>query len=797
MRSEIVLAALAALSLEASAQPSPFDMSSEGTPPASEQDASDDVGPSAESPSEAPAPSAAPASPAQPGGAPASDGAPPPRPAAPTAIGQRQIVPAASISLSGEVAHRRWAIFLTEAQAANAESVQIAYQSSILVAPEASSLRFIVNGQTVIDAPVASPEAVSEIAVAVPPNVLQAGLNTIAFEASMRHRTDCTVQSTYDLWTEIDGARSFVTFGDGAETRPRALEDVRAVGFDAEGLTRFNIAIAPETSVQASQSITRLSQGLALLGATPNQVVTVTEGGPAPTEAGSLSVLVGPAGALEALLPSFPGQARLGAYADFVEGADGEPVLLLSGPDWSSVEAAIDRLVAPVDRPSSVRRTSIANPGWTSPSAPLFYSGGSLPLRDLGVATEEFSGRRYRTEFDVAVPADFYAEAYGRATLLLDLAYTAAVRPGSTLDIYVNDNIATTIPIGSRTGEVLRSFPASVSLQNLRPGSNTIAIEAIIDAEADLACLPGTSTGGETRFVLFDSSTFQMQDFARISSRPDLSALSGNGFPFNTAEASSPLLLGDYSTETMSAAATLAARIASTAGRIVPFDTNLPASAATERDALFIGAAARLPVGVLQVANVSETLRSSWSGTEIAPAADAPSRISIDDWSQRVSSPVERVTTSIQSWLEGRFDLSLDALQLIQRRPEPFEAPAESSLIVAQGLSTDGEHSWTVVTAPSAEQLFEGVSDLARQANWNELSGRLTYYDEAQTAYASLPATGATLVPSVEPSFGNLRLVAANWLSERPLGYALLLALVSVVLGAATATMTSILGRRS
>ncbi len=797
MRPAIVLAALAALSVQASAQPTPFDMSSEGSPATAAPEPDRGGGEPVASP--APAPAAAPE--------PAAQTVEPPRAsepatveasaAQPAALGPRHLLPEPSISLSGETARRRWSVFLTQAEVESAESLQIAYQSSILVAPEASSLRFVVNGQTVIDAPIASPEAVSEIAVEVPANVLQAGFNTIAFETSMRHRTDCTVQSTYDLWTEIDGARTFLTFREGAQIAPQALEDVRAVGFDAEGRTRFNVAIAPGTTVQASQAISRLAQGLALLGATPNQIVSVAEGPPAPAGRGSLSVLVGPADGLAALLPGFPEQARLGAYADFVPGADGAPVLLLTGPDWVAVQAAIDRLVAPVDRPASVRRTEIANPGWRTPNAPLLFSRGTIPLRDLGVVTEEFSGRRYRTEFDVAVPADFYAEAYGEATILLDLAYTAAVRPGSTLDIYVNDNIATTIPIGARSGEVLRSFPASVTLQHLRPGTNTIAIEAIIDAQDDVACLPGTSTSADTRFVLFDTSTFQMQDFARISTRPNLAALAGNGFPYNGAETPSPLILGDPSTSTLSAAATLAARLASTAGRTIPFDTALPVAAAAGREALFVGAAPRLPAGVLQVANVSETLRSGWSDAAVAPAAGSAGQISIDAWSERVSSPWERVMGSVENWLERSFDLSLDALRIMAPRPEPFLPPAESSLVVAQGLGTDGEHSWTIVTARTPDELFAGVSDLAMQTNWSELSGRLTYYDAAQTSYVSLPATGASLVPSVEPSLGNLRLVAANWLSERPLGYALLLALVSVVLGAATATMTSILGRRS
>ena len=43
----------------------------------------------------------------------------------------------------------------------------------------------------------------------LPPGVLKAGGNMVRFAANQRHRTDCTVESTFELWTDIDPKRTF------------------------------------------------------------------------------------------------------------------------------------------------------------------------------------------------------------------------------------------------------------------------------------------------------------------------------------------------------------------------------------------------------------------------------------------------------------------------------------------------------------------------------------------------------------------------------------------------------------
>lgn len=788
MKRTVAVTFLLAFAGSASAQSVPFDMSTESVPNGGPR-------PTQTSPYSPPSPPAgvsrAPARDATPTALPRTAAAGP-APAAADPL--RYLMPMDRLSLSGEIATRRWSIFLTEREAASARTLQLGYQSSILVAPEASRLTLSVNNQVVIDTPVQSPDAAGEISVAVPADLLKAGLNIVAFDTTLRHRTDCTIESTYDLWAEIDPERTFFRLDAGTQTF-RALEDIRAIGSDAAGNTRYDIVLPAGRILQATAPTVRLSQALALLGLMPNQSVVVSEGVIPDGGPGVLSVVMGPFDEIGGLVPDLPGEASRAPFAGFRSDAEGRPVLVITGPAWSEVAAAVEIVAAPIDRPVALTRDRIVDPAYRTPDAPFVFTNATIPFSQLGIATQEFTGRRFRTEFSVGVPADFYADAYGEATILLDAAYTSSVLPSSRIDVYVNGNIATTLPIGSGDGAVLRQYPVPVTLRHFRPGANVVALEAVLETEADGVCLPGTTTSGDTRFALFDTSEFRMPSFARIGQRPDLVAFSGVGFPYNRSETPIPLVLGDASALTLSATATLLQRVAQVAGRPVPFDTSLSAAGATGKDALFIGPATRFPNGVLAQVGVSEAVRSSWE-QGVPGALVAEPQTSIDRWQSRVGQPWQRPFLLVEDWLQSRFDISADALRLTTVEIPPFMPSTDSSFFMAQGRDPGDDHTWTAVAGRSPEELAEGVARMTRADNWSELSGRLTLYDPTAQSYEQLPAVNSRLVSSVPASFTNLRLVAANWLSENALAYAIILALGSIVLGIATSAITTVLGRR-
>ncbi|MBY5459387.1 cellulose biosynthesis cyclic di-GMP-binding regulatory protein BcsB [Rhizobium leguminosarum] len=720
-------------------------------------------------------------------------------PAAPPRPGdvRRFVVPFSKLGLGGEYDRRSWSVYLTPEQAAAKASFTFAYQNSIVVAPEASALTVYLNNRPIGQQRVGSPDGPSTVTFEVPPGLLQPGANLVTFEADQRHRTDCSIQSTYELWSNIDPAGTYLSFAGRDAAQLASADAIRAIGVDGAGKTEFDIVVPALEQPGTTKPLLRLAQGLSVLSSMPNQIFAFsTESLPA-AGPGKLSVLVGTAAELRPLFPGLPPGAESAALAAFVtDPRSGSPVLLISGPSWQAVSSAIDTIVSPTDRSSDVRRDVLTTERWSAPNAPLVFSDTNIALSQLGVKTIEFSGRRLRTSFNIAVPADFYANAYGEAKVLLDAAYTDNVLPGSHIDIYVNDNIASTVPITTTSGGILRHLPIRVTMRHFKPGLNSVAIEAILMTKDDAVCAPGSTAGATPRFALFDTSELQIPDFARVGQRPNLAAMAGTAYPYGRATDSTPLFIDRVDADTLSAAATLLGQMAITAGHPIAVETVASPNTIGDRDAIFIGSISQMPTTALSQTNISTASQASWRSVVDAQVGVVDTGTAFEEWNSKVSGGVLRSRiTAFREWLSRNFDISRSSLQFVPGADEIFTPPNAATLLVAQGSSPTGAGAWTVVTAPSAKDLREGLEALTEQLNWPQISGHITTYSSKTGKIDAVPVTRFDFVPSTPWSIANYRLIAANWLSTNILSYAFLLVVFLLLIGITTSSMLKKLGR--
>ncbi|MBX5102119.1 cellulose biosynthesis cyclic di-GMP-binding regulatory protein BcsB [Rhizobium lentis] len=783
----------------AQAQTAPFDMSGERPPGVS-------VTPRLTQP--APPPAVTPPAPVKPAAAP-----PPivvqPQPAlqpaaaanraAPLSFGdiRRYVVPFSKFGLAGEYDRRSWSVYLTPEQAAAKASFTFAYQNAIVVAPEASALTVYLNNRPIGQQRVGSPDGSSAVTFEVPPGLLQPGANLVTFEADQRHRTDCSIQSTYELWSNIDPAGTYLSFAGSEAAQLSSADAVRAVGVDGAGKTQFDILVPALEQPGMTKPLLRLAQGLSVLSSMPNQIFAFSTNSLPAAGPGRLGVLVGTAAELRPLFPGLPAGAESAALAAFVtDPRSGSPVLLISGPSWQAVSSAIDTIVSPTDRSVDVRRDALATERWSAPNAPLIFSDTSIALSQLGVKTTEFSGRRFRTSFNIAVPADFYANAYGEAKVLLDAAYTENVLPGSQIDIYVNDNIASTVPLTSTTGGILRHLPIRVTMRHFKPGLNTVSIETTLMTKDDAACAPGATAGANPRFALFDTSEVHIPDFARVGQRPNLAAMAGTAYPYSRATEPTPLFIDRVDADTLSAAATLLGQMAVMAGHPIDVETVASPNTIGDRDAIFIGSISQMPATVLTQANISAASQASWRPVTDTQPGVVDTGTAFEEWNSKVSGGILRSRIiAFREWLGRSFDISRSSLQFIPGAEEVFTPSNVDTLMIAQGASPLGGGSWTVVAAPSAKDLREGLEVLTGQLNWPQISGHITTYSSKTGKIDTVPVTRFDFVPSTPWSIGNYRLIAANWLSTNILSYASLLVVFLLLIGVATSKMLKTLGR--
>ncbi|MBX5041637.1 cellulose biosynthesis cyclic di-GMP-binding regulatory protein BcsB [Rhizobium lentis] len=783
----------------AQAQTAPFDMSGERPPGVS-------VTPRLTQP--APPPAVTPPAPVKPAAAP-----PPivvqPQPAlqpaaaanraAPSSFGdiRRYVVPFSKFGLAGEYDRRSWSVYLTPEQAAAKASFTFAYQNAIVVAPEASALTVYLNNRPIGQQRVGSPDGSSAVTFEVPPGLLQPGANLVTFEADQRHRTDCSIQSTYELWSNIDPAGTYLSFAGSEAAQLSSADAVRAVGVDGAGKTQFDILVPALEQPGMTKPLLRLAQGLSVLSSMPNQIFAFSTNSLPAAGPGRLGVLVGTAAELRPLFPGLPAGAESAALAAFVtDQRSGSPVLLISGPSWQAVSSAIDTIVSPTDRSVDVRRDALATERWSAPNAPLIFSDTSIALSQLGVKTTEFSGRRFRTSFNIAVPADFYANAYGEAKVLLDAAYTENVLPGSHIDIYVNDNIASTVPLTSTTGGILRHLPIRVTMRHFKPGLNTVSIETTLMTKDDAACAPGATAGANPRFALFDTSEVHIPDFARVGQRPNLAAMAGTAYPYSRATEPTPLFIDRVDADTLSAAATLLGQMAVMAGHPIDVETVASPNTIGDRDAIFIGSISQMPATVLTQANISAASQASWRPVTDTQPGVVDTGTAFEEWNSKVSGGILRSRIiAFREWLGRSFDISRSSLQFIPGAEEVFTPSNVDTLMIAQGASPLGGGSWTVVAAPSAKDLREGLEVLTGQLNWPQISGHITTYSSKTGKIDTVPVTRFDFVPSTPWSIGNYRLIAANWLSTNILSYASLLVVFLLLIAVATSKMLKTLGR--
>ncbi|MBB4566465.1 cellulose biosynthesis cyclic di-GMP-binding regulatory protein BcsB [Rhizobium leucaenae] len=710
---------------------------------------------------------------------------------------RRYVVPFTDFRLQGEYDRKSWSIYLTPEQAAAPAKFNFAYQNAVVVAPEASQLTIFLNNRPIGQQQIGSPDSASAISFDIPHGLLQPGANVVTFEATQRHRTDCNIQSTYELWSDIDPAKTYLSFGEQDAQRLSSTDAIRAIGVDGAGKTEFNLVVPALAQPGTTKPLLRLAQGLSLLSGMPNETFSFSTDSLPPPGPGKMTVLVGTPAELQPLF-SAPVAAQTAALATFVKDPrTGSTILLISGPSWQAVSGAIDTIVSPTDRDPTVRRDTLVTQRWTAPDAPFLFSDTNLSFSQLGINTTEFSGRRFHTSFNVAIPSDFYANAYGEATILLDAAYAKNVLPGSHIDVYVNGSIATTKPITATGGGIFRHLPIRVTMRHFKPGLNTVTLEAMLLTNEDQACVPATTSSTTPRFALFDTSQFHMPDFARVAQRPNLAALAGTSYPYNRGLMPVALFIDRTDTDTLSATATLLGQMAVVAGHPIDLDLIASPSGVGNRDAIFVGSISQMPTTALSQMNIATASQASWRPVTSGQGGQPETAVTFDEWRSRIGGGVlQHQISRFQDWMRRNFDISLSSLQFMPGAERVFTPSNINSFMIAQGTSATGESSWTIVTAPSAKDLRAGAEAITSQVDWPKIAGHITVYSGKTGKVETVPVSRFDFVMTQPWSFTNYRLIAANWLSTNILSYAFLLIILFLLIGVATSGILAKIGRR-
>ena len=335
-----------------------------------------------------------------------------------------------------------------------------------------------------------------------------------------------------------------------------------------------------------------------------------------------------------------------------------------------STEAEIDRAIASLDaqlRAGKPKGTEAGLRALANVRGRIIKPGESATFRELGVRSEDFNGRFYRSAFSVRMPSDFLAADYDKAILRMEAGYAPGLGRKSELIIRVNGVTASVFPLVRSNGEIMRGREITIPLHFLHPGQNRIELEGRLYAAADESCDALAAMHAAGRLVIIDNSEFELPKIARLARMPDLAATFSAGFPYAGPEGA-VAFIPHPDRDTLGAAATLAASMASAAGTPLNISVSFSAPPIDAGSALVIGALRDLPPAMLDAYGLSaDSMQTAWRGQMLerqfasidhllpgrnsparrraparrrrcrwSPQGNAPPQVSLDDWQQDI-----------------------------------------------------------------------------------------------------------------------------------------------------------------
>ncbi|MEE7494524.1 cellulose biosynthesis cyclic di-GMP-binding regulatory protein BcsB [Methylobacterium oryzae] len=775
----------------------------------------------------------------------------------PRAVIQSTIAPARRLPsgprgfrLTGEEDSLRYPVYLTEAQTRGPARLRLSYLSAISVAPESSELAAFVNGTKVGWTRIQAPGAVKVVEFAIGDGVLKPGFNAVTFTASQRHRVDCSVGATYELWTQIDPSRSGLVVGTATDMDVRSLA---AAEPDESGALPIQVILNERPNLTRLERMIAAVQALALVGRVARPTVTF---GPPLQGRNGINLVVGTASEIGGI----EGVSELGPItgprlAMLPTRPNTPPTLVVTGARDEDVRQAITNLAVPADAgtPTGLKAVQLFR-GY------MVQGGESLTLDRLGAASREFSGRLLHVGFDLRFPGDFVPADYGKVMLHLAGAYVAGLSSDARIVIDINGRNAASVPLPDGRGEVFDDSAIPLPFSLWRPGVNHVEISAQLPNAADQACDTLSPAAKQARFLFLDRSRIEIPSFARAARSPDLAAIKGGAVPFVVPGQHPRLVLPTPDRDSADAAATLAARLAMASERVIDFEVVTQQQVAPDTSQLVVAPARALdpalleavgfdpqqvqqvwegradmvatpgqfgPEGVLTLDRLRRNLpmrcalptlipqirpappaqaqpvQASQSDANAAPSPpSAPSSSSdrelIDRWeaSTRGSRQIWAALDSVWNEITGAVR-SLRQTVTAQVKPdETVEVPATASLLIAEGPPVQSSNT-VIVTAPNASLLKASVSCLVDPVVWAKLGGSAAFLDASNGTLVTSRPGRIELVETQPRSLANLRLVSAAWLSINTEYYVGMTLAMALCLGLATTSLVRNVGRKN
>lgn len=687
--------------------------------------------------------------------------------------------PQSNFKLSGEDDTARFTFQHDLAQAGAIGDLVIAYKNAVSVMPEASTLNVKVNGYPIGNITISSSSHYTEHKFLVPANALVDGENVVEMRAIHRHRVDCTLEATYELWTKIDFMNSgFLTEG---EYKFSTLSSLKMIARGENGLTDMRLVLPKGAGIDQLNAALPLIQTLSLALGRNDIAVTVSDrSGVGP----GMDVYLAPMDR-----PIADHQITQSAHLGLsvVPTQDKRRVaVVLKSPSMGQMTA---QLLAAIQGPlQPLINKSVGQNRHMEINA---EAGGVYTFASAGYKASSFSGRLFRMGFDLVMPSDLYPAEYATVDIGLHAATSPGLNPLSQLLVRVNGQIVQSLPMRDTDGDVFEDRRIELPMRAFRPGRNQLEILAEVEKPSDQTCIYADRDETAPRFILLENTEIRVPKLARVSRLPDLSVLAGTAYPYRNDD-SLKIFVAHSDSRTLSSALTMMSKmsIASNTplnatvllGRPDNSDRGNKIVIAPRRAFIQHGSGQEQPQ-----ANVTSSIKfhdADWLPDLITTASiqslalptvtQATSQDLLQAFRHKTQKTATQLSTGaiiqqkmqdvmhrFKSWL--KYEPTLDEI--------PVGAVEGRRANLVQTLDDQDNSVVTWLTADTPEDVVRASLILAQPDIWSSIKGADVSIDLRSKTITSEMPSNYRLHAFTDKTPGNLRRLAAAWFSDNFIVY--------------------------
>jgi hypothetical protein len=376
----------------------------------------------------------------------------------------------------------------------------------------------------------------------IPLAQLKPGYNTIDFEVVQHHLSgECELPCAPDLWTNVSLTDSTLQFEYDLKPLPLKLGEVAGLIFDpkqfpeamvnivTENVTRDSVTLA---GIVASGVARRFDYRKVKFGFS-NQIKQDMD-----------NVLIGSEQFAESAgfssenqsVSSDAGLLKISHLPNGTGGVDDKHALIFITGEKSAALKVVAEILASMTLPYP--GTGEMHSYGFSMSDISMYSGRQTISADkvydfktLNQPTYTFEGLNPNPIIlSFRLPPDFLIKQNQYAKLSINLSYGAGLRPGSGINIVVNDKPLRAIQLDSVGGSYVDGYKVDMPTHLFKPGANTISFSPFFNMDGLKLCDAVRSEG--LFATIYENSTLYFPDMPHFVELPKVELFALNGFPF-------------------------------------------------------------------------------------------------------------------------------------------------------------------------------------------------------------------------------------------------------------------------